>query len=94
LVALSEGTANQGSILKPSHSHCNLEYYVDANFAKHRTPKNSSEPTAVKTCTGFIISNASFPFLWSFKSQSEMHLSTTKVEYFVMSQAIFIASFT
>jgi hypothetical protein len=47
-----------------------------------------SEPTSVKSSTGYIITFASCPVLWSSKLQSEIALSTTEAEYISLSQAM------
>jgi hypothetical protein len=60
---------------------------VDADFAGLWSPSNTHDPISVKSRTGYVITFASCPVLWSSKLQSEIALSTTESEYIAMSQA-------
>jgi len=82
-----KGTSNKGYILCPTKSSLNLDCYVDADFAGLWTLPTSSDPMSVKSCTGYVLTFASCPLLWSSKLQSEVALSTTEAEYIALSQA-------
>jgi len=87
IVHYLKGTSNKGCFLKPSPSSLNLECYVDADFAGLWTLPTSHDPLDVKSCSGYVVTFASCPLLWSSKLQSEIALSTTKAEYIALSQA-------
>jgi hypothetical protein len=87
IVRYLKGTKDQGYILQPSSTHHNLDCYVDADFAGLWSSANSQDPISVKSRTGYIITFASCPVLWSSKMQSEIALSTTEAEYIALSQA-------
>jgi hypothetical protein len=61
--------------------------FVDADFAGTWTPSTSDDPSSVKFRTGYVITLASCPVLWSSKLQSEVALSTTEAEYIALSQS-------
>jgi hypothetical protein len=86
IVRYLKGTHNKGYILRPT-STPTLDCFVDADFAGLWTPTTSSDPTSVKSRTGYVITFASCPILWSSKLQSEIALSTTEAEYIALSQA-------
>jgi hypothetical protein len=81
-----KGTKTKGYILHPSTART-LDCYVDADFAGLWTSENSHSPISVKSTTGYIITFASCPILWSSKLQTEIALSNTEAEYIAMSQA-------
>jgi hypothetical protein len=87
IVRYLKGTKNRGYILHPSTTHHNIDCYVDADFAGLWSPSTAHEPTSVKSRTGYVITFASCPVLWSSKLQTEIALSTTEAEYIAMSQA-------
>jgi hypothetical protein len=64
-----------------------LDCYVDADFAGLWTQNTACDPISVKSRTGYVITFASCPLLWSSKLQSEIALSTTEAEYIALSQA-------
>jgi hypothetical protein len=86
IVRYLKGTRTKGYILCPSTTRT-LDCYVDADFAGLWTTNNSHLPTSVKSRSGYIITFASCPILWSSKLQTEIALSTTEAEYIAMSQA-------
>ena len=65
----------------------NLDCFVDADFAGTWSPSTSDDPSSVKSRTGYVITLASCPVLWSSKLQSEVALSTTEAEYIALSQS-------
>jgi hypothetical protein len=81
------GTKDKGYILKPTSSR-NLNCYVDADFAGLWNAESSEEPCSVKSRTGYIITFANCPVLWSSKLQTEIALSTTEAEYIALLQAM------
>jgi len=87
IVHYLKGTKHCGYILRPSSEHRNLDCYVDADFAGLWSPSSFHDPISIKSRTGYVISFASCPVLWSSKLQTEIALSTTEAEYIAMSQA-------
>jgi hypothetical protein len=81
-----KGTSTKGIILKPSSLY-NLDCFVDADFAGSWTISTSELPSSVKSRTGYVITFASCPVLWSSKLQSKVTLSTTEAEYIALSQS-------
>jgi len=59
-----QATSDKGYILQPTLQHRNLDCYVDADFAGLWTEASSSEPTSVKSRTGYVILFANCPVLW------------------------------
>ena len=59
-----------------------------ADFAGGWTEGKSSNPEAVLSRTGFVISYAGCPIYWRSKLQSEIALSTTEAEYIALSMAM------
>jgi hypothetical protein len=76
IVRYLKGTKNKGFILHPSPTIRTLDCYVDADFAGLWTPDTSHTPISVKSRTGYIITFASCPILWSSKLQSLQKLNT------------------
>lgn len=72
--------------MKPSHSK-NLDCFVHEDFASTWTSVTSANPSSVKSRTGYVITFASWPILWSSKLQSEVALSTTEAEHIALSQS-------
>ncbi len=64
IVRYLKATSTKGYILKPSASR-SLDCYVDADFAGTWTPGTSEDPSSVKFRTGYVITFASCPVLWS-----------------------------
>jgi hypothetical protein len=65
-----------------------LNCFVDTDFAGSRTKDNSSEAPSVHSQTGFTITFADCPILWTSIILSEIALSTTRAEYILLSQAM------
>lgn len=87
IVRYLKGTRTQGYIFCPGPTKA-IDCYVDADFAGTWTPDTSTHPTSVRSCTGYVITFANYPILWSSKLQSEVTLSTTEVEYISLSQSL------
>jgi len=81
------GTMDKGIIYRPDPTR-GLECHVDADFAGGWTEGESSNPEAVLSRTGFVISYAGCPVYWRSKLQSEIALSTTEAEYIALSMAM------
>lgn len=62
-VCYLKGTSKKGIIVKPS-SLCNLDCFVDANFAGSWTQPTSENPSSVKSRTGYVITFVSCPVLF------------------------------
>ena len=86
IVRYLKGTKDKGYILQPSASRT-LDCYVDADFAGLWSSDIAHDPISVKSRTGYVITFASCPILWSSKLQTKIALSTTEAEYIAMSQA-------
>jgi hypothetical protein len=65
-----------------------LDCYVDAAFAGLCRRDPDSEPTAVKSRTGFIITLGGAPLIWKSQLQSSIALSTMEAEYTALSQCL------
>jgi hypothetical protein len=87
IVRYLKSTANKGYFLRPTIPKYTLDCYVDADFAGLWTQNTACDPISVKSRTGYVITFASCPLLWSSKLQSEIALSTTEAEYIALSQA-------
>jgi len=84
-------TADKGIYLTPDPT-TGLECWVDADFAGNWAAAEHSDPaedaSLAKSRSGFIITYANCPLLWSSKMQTEVALSTTEAEYIALSQAL------
>jgi hypothetical protein len=78
---------NKGYILHPTKSSLNLDCYVDTDYSRLWTLPTSSDTISVKSRTGYMLTFASYPLLWSSKLQSKVALSTAEAEYIALSQA-------
>jgi hypothetical protein len=87
IVHYLKGTRDKGYILQPNGTHT-IDCYVDADFAGAWTLDSSTDPGSVKSRSGYIITYASCPVLWSSKLQTEIALSTMEAEYISLSQAL------
>jgi len=87
IVRYLKGTSDHGYILHPTPGNHNVDCYVDADFAGLWSPSTTADPISVKSRTGYVITFASCPLLWTSKLQSEIALSTTEAEYIALSQA-------
>ena len=81
------GTMDKGIIFKPDTSK-GLECHVDADFAGGWASGDTTNPEAVLSCTGFVISYAGCPIYWGSRVQTEIALSTTEAEYIALSVAM------
>ena len=81
------GTMDKGIVFKPDITK-GLECHVDADFAGGWSSGDHTNPEAVLSRTGFVISYAGCPIYWCSKLQTEIALSTTEAEYIALSQAM------
>jgi hypothetical protein len=80
-------TKDKGIIFSPDPTK-GLECHVDADFAGGWAEGEHSNPEAVLSRTGFVISYAGCPIYWCSKLQTEIALSTTEAEYIALSMAM------
>jgi hypothetical protein len=80
-------TLEKGLVLRPSDT-LDIDCYVDADFAGLWPHENKSDPTCVKSRTGFAICIANCPVIWSSKLQSEIATSTMESEYSALSSTM------
>ena len=73
------GTKDKGMILKPTET-LNINAYPDADFAGLYGYEDNNDPVCVRSRTGFVITVANCPVLWSSKLQTETAMSTMEAE--------------
>jgi hypothetical protein len=73
------GTWDKGMVLNPSAT-LNINAYPDADFAGLYVYENNNDPVCVRSRTGFVITVANCPVLWSSKLQTETAMSTMEAE--------------
>ena len=74
-----KATCDHGILLNPSKL-LKVDCYPDADFAGLYGNENPSDPSCVKSRTGFVITVANCPVLWQSKLQTETALSTMEAE--------------
>ena len=74
-----KATREKGLILNPSQDF-KINCYPDADFAGLYGYEQVTDPTCVKSRTGFVITVSDCPVLWQSKLQSETALSTMEAE--------------
>jgi hypothetical protein len=79
-----KGTEEKGLIFRPS-STLKIDCYVDADFAGLWPHEEKTDPTCVKSRTGFVIKLSDCPVIWASKLQSQIALSTMEAEYNALS---------
>ena len=80
-------TNDKGIIFQPDPTK-GLECHVDADFSGGWASGEHSNPEAVLSRTGFVISYAGCPIYWCSKLQTEICLSTTESENVDLSMAM------
>jgi hypothetical protein len=73
-------TADKGTIIRPTGTLA-LDCYVDADFAGLYGREPPSDPTSVRSRTGYIITLGGCPLIWRSQLQTEVSLSTLESEY-------------
>ena len=74
-----KASRDRGLVLNPSKL-LKVDCYPDADFAGLYGHENPSDPSCVKSRTGFVITVANCPVLWQSKLQTETALSTMEAE--------------
>jgi len=81
-------TRKDGLILDPRIDK-SLEVYADADFAGNWNKATAaSDASTAKSRSGFVITFAGCPILWSSKLQTQIALSTTEAEYISLSESL------
>lgn len=81
-------TRNDGLILDPRLDK-SLEVYADADFAGNWNKSTAAQDiSTAKSRTGFVITFAGCPILWTSKLQTQIALSTTEAEYISLSESL------
>ena len=73
-------TPDRGMVMNPSADLCKIDAYPDADFAGMYGHEKPTDPSCVKSCSGFVITFADVPILWQSKLQTETALSTMEAE--------------
>jgi hypothetical protein len=81
-----KATRNHGLILKPSDS-LKIDSYPDADFAGLYGHEKPTDPSCVKSRSGFVITVADCPVLWQSKLQTETALSTMEAEIIALAHS-------
>ena len=79
-----KGTMDKGIVLEPSDD-LTLDCYPDADFAGLWGHEHPQDPHCARSRTGYVITLAGCPVLWSSKLQTEIALSTMESEYVALS---------
>ena len=74
-----KATRDKGLILNPS-KELRVDCYADANFAGLYGYESTTDPTCVRSRTGFVITVANCPVLWVSRLQECTALSTMEAE--------------
>ena len=83
-----KGTRDKGIIMKPDPKQ-SFKVHVDADFVGNYNKNTSIEDISTsKSRTGYVISYAGCPLIWSSKLQTQVALSTTEAEYIALLQAL------
>jgi hypothetical protein len=67
IICYLKGTRDKGYILQLNDTDT-IDCHMDANFAGAWTPSTSAEPSSVKSRSGYVITYAGCPILWSSKN--------------------------
>ena len=81
-----KATRDKGLILNPCEE-LRIDNYPDADFAGMYGHEVITDPSCVKSRTGFIITVANCPVLWMSKLQTETALSTMEAEIIALAQS-------
>ena len=83
-----KGTLDKGLVLRPTPESIHIDAYVDSDFAGLALKEDRSDPTSVKSRTGFVLNVANCPVVWSSKLQHQIATSSTHAEYIGLSSAM------
>jgi len=82
-----KGTRTRGLVIQPDGT-LKLDMYCDADFAGLWGYEDRSDPSCVKSRSGYVVLLGKCPLIWGSKLQSEIALSTMEAEYYSMSFAM------
>jgi hypothetical protein len=82
-----KGTRTKEYTLSPT-KETDMKVYVNADFAGSWTTDTTHLASSMKLRTGYVLTYANCPLLWTSKMQTEIALSTTEVEYITLSQSL------
>ena len=71
---------DQGMVMNSSTELCKIDTYPDADFSGMYGHEKPTDPSCVKSCTGFVTTFAYVPILWQSKLQMETALSSMEAE--------------
>lgn len=84
-----KGTIDQGLTFTPSSvDSFKMDVYVDSDFMGLYGKEARTDPTNVKSRTGFVVCINDCPIIWSSKLQETIALSTMMAEYYALSTAM------
>ena len=84
-----KGTIDQGLTFTPSSmDKFKMDVYVDSDFMGTYGKEARTDPTNVKSRTGFVVCVNDCPIIWSSKLQETIALSTMMAEYYALSTAM------
>jgi len=81
------GTREKGMIFRPTKDW-KIDCFVDADFCGLWGSEDPDDPIVSKSRTGYIVTLAGCPLLWSSKLQTETSVSTMMAEYVALSAAM------
>jgi hypothetical protein len=73
-------TSDHGTVMNPSSDICKIDACPDADFAGMYGHEKPTDPSCVKSHSGFVITFADVPILWQSKLQTETALSTIEAK--------------
>jgi len=82
-----KATRKRGLILNPSKDLYKVDDYPDADFAGMYGYEKPTDPSCVKSRTGYVITFVDCPVLWQSKLQTETALSTMEAEIISLSHS-------
>ena len=82
-----KGTRDRGMLIRPT-TNCQLDLFVDADFAGLWNVQEANDPVTLRSRSGFVATLGGNPILWGSKLQTEISLSTTEAEYIAASMAM------
>ena len=82
-----KATKSRGLVLNPSKELCKIDCYPDADFAGMYGHEKPTDPSCVKSRTGFVITFADCPVFWQSKLQTETALSTMEAEIIALAHS-------
>jgi Reverse transcriptase (RNA-dependent DNA polymerase) len=80
-------TKTRGLILKPKQNLC-VDCYVDSDFCGLWKVEHATDPSSVRSRSGYVITLAGCPLLWASKLQTEIALSTMQAEFVALSLSV------